>query len=71
MKYWKRIDKEGKTTTVESYSHDLDISGAIEITEIEFKAYIGALPVITPPPARNLLTEIDALKARIVVLETK
>ena len=71
MKYWKRVDKDGKTTTVESYSHDLDIKGAIEITEIEFKSHIGALPIITLPPARNLLAEIDALKTRIVILETK
>ena len=31
----------------------------------------GGILLLQPPPARNLLAEIDALKARIVVLETK
>jgi len=47
MKYYKRVDAQGKMTTVESYSHDQKIIGAIEITEQEYKQFIASLP---PPP---------------------
>lgn len=48
MRYWKRVDTDGNITTVESYSHDLDVDGAIEITKEEFDECIASLPV-TPP----------------------
>lgn len=44
MRYWKRTKPDGTIRTVESYSHDDDVEGAIEITEIEFQAYLAALP---------------------------
>ena len=50
MKYWKRIDSEGGTATVESYSHDLNIDGAIEITEQEYNDYLVSLPPPSPQP---------------------
>ncbi len=50
MRYWKRVDNDGKTTTVESYSHDLDIKGAIEIDSTEVNAYMALLPKPPPPP---------------------
>lgn len=50
MRYWKRVDAQGKTTTVESYSHDLDIKGAIEIKKAEFDAFIASLPPVEPGP---------------------
>ena len=65
MKYWKRINANGITTTVESYSHNLDIKGAIEITIVEYDEFIASLPVIEPEPVRDLAAEIDELKARI------
>ena len=68
MRYWKHTDKNGKTTTVESYSHDLNVKEATEITEIEFQEYIDSLP--EPKPPQNLAVEIDALKARVEALET-
>jgi len=71
MRYWKRVDRDGNTTTVESYSHNLSIEGAIEISEQEFNDYINSLPVITPEPARDLAAEIDDLKTRIEKLEKK
>ena len=50
MKYYKRTGTDGKITTVESYSHDLPIEGAVEITEAEFNAYIASLPLPVPEP---------------------
>lgn len=71
MRYWKRIDENGNTTTVESYSHDLDIKGAIEISEAEFNEFIASLPPVEPKPVRDLAAEIDDLKARVGKLEGK
>ena len=69
MRYWKRVNTEGKITTVESYSHDFDVDDAIEIDKAEFDAFITSLPVIEPEPTRDLAAEIDNLKARIEKLE--
>lgn len=69
MRYWKRIDAQGNTTTVESYSHDLDVEGAIEITEQEFNDYIASLPIPEPEPVRDLAAEIEELKAEIKALK--
>ncbi len=71
MRYWKRVDQDGKTTTVESYSHDLNIKRAIEISEGEFLAFIASLPQPVEQPKRDYLGELDALRARIETLETK
>ena len=65
MKYWKRLNADGKTTTVEGYSHNLDVVGAVEITQEEFGGFIVALPVVEPKPVRDLAAEIDELKARL------
>jgi len=61
MKYWKRVNPDGSINTVESYSHDLDIEGAIEITGEEFNNFLASLPIIESEPVRNLATEIDDL----------
>jgi len=65
MKYWKRVDAQGEITTVESYSHDLKVQGAVEIEKADFDAFIASLPapVITPP--RDLVKELDNLKAEL------
>ena len=68
MRYWKRVNIEGKTTTVESYSHDLDIEGATEIDEGEFNTFLASLPKPVIKPIRDFAKEIDELKA---VLELK
>jgi len=75
MRYWKRVDSKGETTAVESYSHDLDIDGAIEINEKEFNAFIASLPEVEPPrPGPDRLAKmekrIDDLEGRIDDLET-
>jgi len=71
MRYYKRINTEGDTTTVESYSHDLDVEGAIEITKEEFDAFMASLPVIEPEPVMDYKAEILALKAKIGILEKR
>lgn len=71
MRYWARKDKAGKITTVESYSHDLEVEGAIEITKEEYDAYIASLPVVEPEPVRDLAKEIDEIKARMAALEKR
>jgi len=58
MRYWKRIDENKQITTVESNSHDLDLTpkGLIEISESEYEAYIGSLtPSQEPPSYKDLL----------------
>ena len=62
MRYWKRLNIDNSISTVESYSHDLDVAGAVEIDEAEFDAYIASLPVIKREPPRDLAAEIDDLK---------
>ena len=68
MRFWKRVDIQGQTTTVESYSHDLDVEGAIEITQAEFDAYIASLPLPQTEPSHSthisILEAIDPTKTR-------
>ena len=62
MRYWKRLNPDNSISTVESYSHDLDVEGAIEITEQEFNDYLASLPVIEPEPPRSThISTIDAI----------
>lgn len=62
MRYWKRINQGGSTETIESYSHKLDIEGAIEIDKQEFDSFIASLPVPVPePPRSNHISTIDAI----------
>lgn len=67
MRYWKRVDKDGNTTTVESYSHDLDIEGAIEISQTEHDQFTASLPEPGLKPSRLDLLEarVDAIEAQI------
>ena len=65
MRYYKRIDKDGNTTTVESYSHDSPVLGAIKITEKEYSNFIASLPIIEPIPPRDLAAEIDELRTEV------
>ena len=73
MRYWKRVDKDGETTTVESYSHDLNVEGAEEIDKDEFDAYIAICESKIPPPLklRDLYAELDELKTKVAQLEAK
>lgn len=72
MRFWKRLNPDNTIRTVESYSHNLDVKGAIEITKEEFDEYIASLPEPEPPePRRDLAAEIDKLKAKGETLEKK
>jgi len=62
MNYYKRINTNRETTTVESYSHDLPIPGATHIDQTEFDAYIASLP---PPINLDYQTRQQA-KARAI-----
>lgn len=62
MRYYKRIDAQNKITTVESYSHDFEIKGAIEISEAEYKSFINSLPLVIQPVLRDIASELDELK---------
>lgn len=64
MRYWKRIDTHGNITTVESYSHNLEVKGAIEVTKRQYNEYIASLPIIEPePPHSTHISVIDAIDA--------
>lgn len=65
MRYFKRIDSNGKTTTVESYSHDKPIPDAVEIEKAEHDSFIAALPAPVIIPPRDLIKEFDNLKATL------
>ena len=71
MRYWKRLNTDKNINTVESYSHDIDVKGAVEINKEEFDKYIASLPKVEPEAVRNLVAEVDNLKARIEKLEQK
>ena len=65
MRYWKRLNSDGVTNTVESYSHKLDIEGATEIKEQDFNDYLASLTKRKTEPPRDLAAEIDKIKARL------
>jgi len=69
MRHYKRIDSQGKITTVEGYSHNLKIKGAVEISKAEFDNYLASLPVSIKQPKRDYAIEIDNLKTRVANLE--
>ena len=71
MRYWARQDIKGKITTVESYSHDLNVDEAVEITKRQYDEFIVSLPVFEPEPVRDLAAEIDGLKAEIEKLKAR
>jgi len=60
MRYFARLNAEGKTTAVESYSHGLEVAGAVEIPWSEYQDFINNLPV--PVPVERKPTVEDRLK---------
>lgn len=69
MEYWKIVDKDGKTSTVESHSFHHKVPDATQISKEEFDEFIASLPAVEPEPVRDLLVELDELKTRLAILE--
>ena len=69
MRYYKRVNTEGETTTVESYSHNLKVKGAVEITKAEYDAFIASLPVVEPEPVMDYKAEILKLQDEVKKLK--
>ena len=66
MRYWKWIDKDGKTTSVQSCSNDRhEPPDAVEIDEAEFLSYLDSLPKPVLRPVRDLTKELDNLIAKL------
>jgi hypothetical protein len=73
MRYYKRIGSGGETTTVESYSHDGEVPGAIEINQSEFDDFMASLPPSLPPvdwaaewkKAKSMNEQINLLARRL------
>jgi len=63
VRYWKFTNPD----SVQSCSNDKHmVPGAKEISKVEFNNFIASLPVPpTPAPVRDLLQELDALKAKM------
>jgi len=56
MEYWKKVDLDGNTTTVESHSYSHEVPGAIQITKEEYDEFIASLPPPGPPPEPLVFT---------------
>ena len=70
MYYYKQI-KDGEITSVEAKSLDATSPNFVEATKAEYDGFIAALPVVEPEPPRDLVAEIDDLKAKIKILESR
>ena len=69
MEYWKKLNPDETTSSVESHSFPHIVPGAVKIDKEEYDEFITSLPVIEPEPVRDLGKEIDELKARVKELE--
>ena len=71
MEYWKKLNADGTTNTVESHSYPHIVPDAIRITKKEYDAFIASLPALEPEPFRDLATEVDDIKTRLENLERR
>lgn len=71
VQYWKRLNPDGSTRTVESYSHHLDVKGAVEITKQEFDEFWALLPSPQPKQTPDLAIRVSNLEARVESLEER
>ena len=63
MKYYKRVNDDTSVRTVEAYSHNGAVLGAVEITEKEFDDFIKSLPALPQQPS--------VIEQRLTALEQK
>ena len=71
MKYWKRVNDKGETTTVESYSYDKNIDGALEITNDEYIDYISKLPIKKPKDYKDVYSKAKDDIERLNIIAQK
>ena len=65
MFYYKQVEN-GKVISVESKSNGSFSPNFVKATKDEYDGFLAALPPpLIPEPARDLLVEIDELKARL------
>lgn len=69
MNYYKRVDKNGNTTTVECYSHSKEVKGATQITKDEFYTYIASLPI--EEPKVSIIDTLNQIVERLEALESR
>ncbi len=55
MYYWKKVDQDGNTTTVERHSYPHEVPGAVQITKKEYDEFVASLPVVEPEPPEPLV----------------
>ncbi len=68
MYYYKQI-KDGNIVSVEAKSIDIISPSFVKATKTEYNEFIASLPVVEPEPVRDLVAEIDELKAEIEKLK--
>lgn len=71
MEYWKKLNPDGTTRTVESHSFSHIVPDAIRITKEEYDEFIASIPSPIAKPKRDLAAEIDVLRAKVEKLEKK
>ena len=70
MRYWKFINPDGSTNSVQSLSNDAhEVPNAVEIDQAEFDEYLASLPKPIAEKPRDLAAEVDDLKTRVSKLE--
>ncbi|MBA7639562.1 hypothetical protein ES703_47221 [subsurface metagenome] len=50
MEYWKLLNPDGSTSSVESHSFPHIVPDGIQIDKAEYDAFIASLPEPEPPP---------------------
>ena len=65
MEYWKKVNGDGKITTVEGHSYPHEVPGAVRITKKEYDEFIATISIPEPRVVRDLEAEIDELRAEI------
>lgn len=71
MQYWKKVNQDGNTTTVEAHSYPHTVPDAVEITKAEYDAFITSLPPPEPPeptPDEARLAEIVATSPEAITM---
>ncbi len=72
MMFYFKLVKDGKMVGVETKSVQGASPNFVEATEAEYNDFMASRPPkSTPKPPRDLAAEIDELKAKIKILESR